>query len=107
MTTPEHAVVTTTTDTEPKAHHLATEVINARLAACAQIYPVSSVYHWEGKVEQAREWRIDFKTRASLVAVLSDRIAELHDYDTPEVVAVPVVGGGAAYLGWVTEETAG
>lgn len=107
MTPPEHAVVTTTTDTEAKARSLAAEIIDAQLAACAQIHPVSSVYRWEGKVEQAQEWRVDFKTRTALVPALSDRVVALHDYDTPEVVAVPVVGGSAAYLTWVTAETGG
>jgi periplasmic divalent cation tolerance protein len=107
MTTPEYAVVTTTTDEEEKARSLASEVINGRLAACAQVYPISSVYRWEGKVEQEREWRIDFKTRGNLVERLAERIGELHDYNTPEIIAVPVHSGSAAYLSWVTAETQG
>ncbi|RLU99294.1 cytochrome C biogenesis protein [Streptomyces griseocarneus] len=105
MTTPEYAVVTTTTDTEKKARALAAELVGERLAACAQVYPIQSVYRWEGKVEQSEEWRLDLKTRAELVESLSARIGELHDYDVPEIIAVPVVAGGASYLGWVTEET--
>ncbi|GHF38562.1 divalent-cation tolerance protein CutA [Streptomyces morookaense] len=104
---PAYAVVTTTADAEAKARFLAAEVIGDRLAACAQVYPVSSVYRWEGKVEQAQEWRVDFKTRGELVERLAERIGELHDYDTPEIIAVPVVAGSAGYLAWVGDETRG
>ncbi|MGW1073233.1 divalent-cation tolerance protein CutA [Streptomyces sp. NPDC002537] len=107
MTLPDHAVVTTTTDAEEAARTLAAELIDERLAACAQVYPISSVYRWEGKVEQAQEWRVDFKTRGDLVNQLAARIGELHAYETPEIIAVPVVAGSAAYLSWVTDETRG
>ncbi|MFJ4879486.1 divalent-cation tolerance protein CutA [Streptomyces sp. NPDC088745] len=100
-----YAVLTTTADSEAGAAELADRVIGERLAACAQVYPVRSVYRWQGAVERATEWRIDFKTRGELLPELTARIGELHDYDTPEVVAVPVVAGSPAYLEWVTEQT--
>lgn len=105
MTTYEHAMVTTTYDAEDKARALAADAINERLAACAQVYPIASVYRWEGKVEHEQEWRVDFKTRADLVDGLTARIKERHDYDTPEVIAVPIVSGSADYLTWITDET--
>lgn len=101
----ECAVVTTTTDREDKARALATGVVEGGLAACAQVYPIGSVYRWEGKVESAREWRIDFKTRSALVDELTAFVVGKHDYDTPEIIAVPVTGGHAAYLDWVAAET--
>ncbi|MFJ2738672.1 divalent-cation tolerance protein CutA [Streptomyces sp. NPDC087440] len=110
MTTPNsapYAILTTTTDSEAAADELADRVIGERLAACAQVYAVRSVYRWEGRVERAREWRIDFKTRGELVPELAALVGELHDYDTPEIVAVPVVAGSPAYLEWVGEQTRG
>ncbi|CAM5455247.1 divalent cation tolerance protein [Streptomyces spiroverticillatus] len=100
-----YTVLTTTADSEDKAGELADRVIGERLAACAQVYPVRSVYRWEGKVERAQEWRIDFKTRGDLIPELTARIAELHDYDTPEIIAVPVLAGSPAYLDWIGEQT--
>ncbi len=100
-----YAVLTTTTDSEAGAAELADRVIGERLAACAQVYPVQSVYRWQGAVERAREWRIDFKTRGELLSELTALIGELHGYDTPEVVAVPVVAGSPAYLEWVADQT--
>ncbi|GGZ41919.1 divalent cation tolerance protein [Streptomyces inusitatus] len=105
MTPADLALVTTTTATEPQARALADAAITERLAACAQIHPISSVYRWEGKIQHDQEWRIDFKTRGSLVRSLTDFILDHHDYDTPEVIAVPVTGGSAAYLEWVAAET--
>ncbi|MFF4406163.1 divalent-cation tolerance protein CutA [Streptomyces sp. NPDC001404] len=102
---PDYAVVTTTADAESKARFLATEVIGDRLAACAQVYPVASVYRWEGKVEQAQEWRVDFKTRGALVERVAERIGALHDYDTPEIIAVPISAGSPGYLAWIGDET--
>ncbi len=99
-------MVTTTHDEEAKARALAADVVRARLAACAQVCRIRSVYWWDGEVQDAAEWRIDFKTRAELVDGLVEFIGARHEYDTPEVVAVPVVAGSAAYLDWVRAETA-
>ncbi|MCA6093815.1 divalent-cation tolerance protein CutA [Streptomyces sp. SCA3-4] len=103
--TNQYAIVTTTTDSEDKARALAAGVVDGGLAACAQLYPIASVYRWEGKVESGREWRLDFKTRTALVDELTAFVVARHDYDTPEVVVVPVTGGHTAYLDWVAEET--
>ncbi|WUQ89001.1 divalent-cation tolerance protein CutA [Kitasatospora purpeofusca] len=106
MNNGELLVVTTTHDEEAKARALAADVVRARLAACAQVYRIQSVYWWDGEVQDAAEWRIDFKTRAELADTLAEFIGVRHEYDTPEVVAVPVVTGSAAYLEWVRAETA-
>ncbi|KQV05716.1 MULTISPECIES: divalent-cation tolerance protein CutA [unclassified Kitasatospora] len=105
MTNRDLAVVTTTHDEEAKARELATAAVRERLAACAQVYPISSVYWWNGEVQSTAEWRIDFKTRADLADSLAAFISAHHSYDTPEVIAVPVVTGSTAYLDWVNAET--
>ncbi|GAA2227205.1 MULTISPECIES: divalent-cation tolerance protein CutA [Kitasatospora] len=107
MAKQEFIVVTTTHDDEGRARELAAKVVRGRLAACAQVYPVRSVYWWEGEVQESAEWRVDFKTRADLGERLAEFIGEQHDYETPEVIGVPVVTGSEAYLGWVAAETAG
>ncbi|MFE4513234.1 divalent-cation tolerance protein CutA [Kitasatospora sp. NPDC056783] len=99
-------VVTTTHESEERARALASAVVRERLAACAQVYPVRSVYWWDGEVRDAEEWRIDLKTRAELADRLGAFVAERHSYETPEVIAVPVAGGSRDYLAWVVEETA-
>ncbi|WP_224280983.1 divalent-cation tolerance protein CutA [Streptomyces sp. LS1784] len=99
-------VVTTTHEGEEQARALASAVVRERLAACAQVYPVRSVYWWDGEVQDAEEWRIDLKTRAELVDRLGAFVAGRHSYGTPELIAVPVADGSPGYLAWVAEETA-
>ncbi|MER6401465.1 divalent-cation tolerance protein CutA [Kitasatospora sp. NPDC001603] len=105
MTTSDFLVVTTTHDDETKARELAAKAVGERLAACAQVYPISSVYWWEGKVESGQEWRVDFKTRADLGGRLAEFIGEHHSYDVPEVIGVPVTVGADGYLDWIRAET--
>jgi periplasmic divalent cation tolerance protein len=101
------AVVVTTTDSADEAERLARGLVEARLAACVQIVgPVRSAFRWEGSVSVETEWQLVVKTATARVDELSAWIAAEHSYDVPEVIAVPVVGGHAPYLRWVTDETA-
>ncbi|WP_338017994.1 divalent-cation tolerance protein CutA [Streptomyces taklimakanensis] len=103
----ETLTVLTTTDTPEKAEALARGAVEARVAACAQISgPVTSVYRWEGAVRAEREWQVWLKTTAARYDALEAHLRAAHDYDTPEIIAIPVVRGGADYLAWVAEETA-
>lgn len=108
MSTPGDAtaVVVTTTDSDGEAERLARGLVEARLAACVQIVgPVRSAFRWEGSVSVETEWQLVAKTAAGRVEELTAWIAAEHSYDVPEVIAVPVTGGHAPYLRWVTEET--
>ncbi|MFF2514844.1 divalent-cation tolerance protein CutA [Streptomyces sp. NPDC058086] len=99
--------VLTTTDAPEKAEALACGAVEARAAACAQITgPVTSVYRWKGAVETASEWQVLFKTTGARYDALEAYLLAAHDYDTPEIIATPVVRGSADYLRWVQEETA-
>ncbi|WP_327044710.1 divalent-cation tolerance protein CutA [Microbispora sp. NBC_01189] len=105
MTNRAFLVVTTTQDAEEKARVLADAVVRERLAACAQVYPIQSVYWWDGDVRNETEWRIDFKTSAELAEAVTEFIKAHHSYDTPEVITVPIASGDPAYLEWVAAET--
>jgi periplasmic divalent cation tolerance protein len=103
---PDHAVVTSTTDSEAAAHALAAGAIEARLAACAQVLgPITSVFRWEGATQTEREWRLELKTAADRVPALTEHLQANHPYDVPEIIATPVTGGGADYLSWLVAET--
>lgn len=106
METPACLAVLTTTDSAEKAAELARGAVVERVAACAQISgPVTSVYRWRGEIETAAEWRIQFKTTAVRYPALEAYLRAAHSYETPEIIATPVVAGGADYLRWVAEET--
>ncbi|WP_251023107.1 divalent-cation tolerance protein CutA [Streptomyces sp. ISL-10] len=98
--------VLTTTDSAEKAHALAQGAVEARLAACAQVFaPMTSVYRWQNAIESAEEWQVLFKTTPACYDALEAHLTAVHDYDTPEIIAFPVVRSGAAYAAWVRAET--
>jgi periplasmic divalent cation tolerance protein len=81
-------------------------LVEERLAACGhQLAAIRSVYRWEGKVHDDAEARVALHTRRSLVPALTARTRELHPYDVPCVLALPVTGGDPDYLAWVVAET--
>ena len=101
-TVSEALLVSTTTETVEAATHLAQQLVERELAACVQIVsPIKSVYRWQGKVEMADEVLILIKTTAVAYAALETAIKELHSYQTPEIIAVPITLGSAEYLSWL------
>ncbi|SFL73707.1 divalent-cation tolerance protein CutA [Geodermatophilus ruber] len=81
-------------------------LVEERLAACGhQIPAIRSVYRWEGEVHDEAEARVALHTRTALVPAIVARTAELHPYDVPCVIALPVVGGDPGYLAWIAAET--
>lgn len=96
--------VTTTLPDQDAAERLADRLVQDRLAACAQVVgPISSTYRWKEEVERASEWYCHLKTTLARLPALQARIRELHPYDVPEIIAVPILQGDAAYLEWVQE----
>lgn len=99
-------LVTTTHDDERAAQALARSAVEARVAACAQVgSPVRSFYWWEGRVEDATEWVVTFKTPASRWPALREHLLSAHSYDVPELIITPITDGLPAYLTWLAEET--
>ena len=98
--------VTTTIDDEDRATMMARTVVEEGLAACAQVQgPIRSIYRWQGSVEQATEGYCHFKTTKPRATELRNRVRQLHSYDVPEMIELPIVDGHAPYLAWVREET--
>ena len=88
------------------ARRLADALVGERLAACVTAVPgARSTYRWKGKVERAREVVLIVKTRAVLAKRVERRVRELHPYDVPEILAIPVASGEARYLRWIGEST--
>ncbi len=96
--------VTTTLPDQALAERVAAVLVEERLAACAQVLgPVASTYRWAGAVETASEWYCFLKTTAVRLPALRARIRELHPYDVPEIIAIPILEGEPAYLRWIEE----
>ena len=100
------AVLTNLPDSE-SAFNLAREVVQLRLAACANVLgPVRSFYHWEGRLEEATEHPVLIKSTRERYAELEAAIRARHPYSVPEVIAWDIARGLPDYLGWVEAETA-
>lgn len=98
----EAIVVFMTAASGEEATRLADLLIGAHLAACVQILPeMESVYRWEGKIERQSEILLIAKTTTAKFAELEREVRALHSYETPEIVAVPIVAGSSPYLAWL------
>jgi periplasmic divalent cation tolerance protein len=103
----EFRFVYMTTASRDEAKKIGRVVVEERLAACANVIDgMESVYWWQGKLTEDREAVLIAKTRADLVPALTERVRALHSYTVPCVVALPIVDGNPAYLGWLEQETA-
>ncbi len=85
---------------------IAEKVIKDRLAACATLSAASqSVYWWQGKISQEPEFILFIKTKKNHFPLLAEKIQQLHPYDVPEIVALPILTGSKDYLEWIDRET--
>lgn len=101
-----HTEIRFTIDDPGRADQITGLLLAERLVACGQrVGPVVSRYWWSGSLEQNEEWLVLLKTRSELADRVIATIATHHPYDTPEIVAVPVVAGLAGYLDWIDEVT--
>ena len=104
--TSDAIVVFMTAANGEEATRLADMLVGAHLAACVQILPeMESVYRWEGKIERQSEVLLLAKTTRAKFDELEREVCALHSYDTPEIIAVPVITGSAPYLDWLKETT--
>ena len=100
--------VVTTTEKREDADRLAGALVSQRLVACVQILgPITSTYWWRGRVETAHEWLCLAKTRESLFQKVQEAIRQIHPYEVPEIIAVPIALGSDAYLAWLDQEIQG
>ena len=97
--------VVTAVDSEEEAGNIAAAVVGQRLAASAQVIgPVSSSYLWNGDVAVSEEWLVLMTSRQDLFEELDAVIQQVHPYDVPELLAMPVVAGGRNYLEWLNSQ---
>ena len=102
----EQLVVLMTAGSQEEADRLARVLVSDMLAACVNVIPgVTSVYRWEGEVQRDQEWLLLAKSRRDLLEELVQRVQEIHSYDVPEIIALPLTGGSEAYLRCIDQET--
>lgn len=100
----EVLVVLSTFASPDEARAVCRRLVEERLAACANLVPaVESIYRWQGAIQSATETMAVLKTTTAGFAKLEARLRELHSYEVPEIIALPLHGGSEAYLRWVGE----
>lgn len=103
-----YCAVFVTAGSRPEARKIARSLLEQRLVACANIIPgVESHYWWEGKIDHAREWLLVMKTRRSRFRAVARAVKQLHSYQVPEIIALPLAAGQADYLRWLGESLSG
>lgn len=101
----EYLQVTTTTETKEDAQKIAHSIVAKRLAGCVQVIgPITSIYRWKNKIEEANEWLCIIKSKESLYAELEKTIQKVHPYEVPEIISVPIGSGSNHYLEWLEKE---
>lgn len=101
----DRVILVLSTVPESESARISETLISERLVACVNATPVRSCYRWRGEISREREELLIMKTRESLFAQVMDRVRELHPYEVPEILALPVWGGFTGYLEWVMDET--
>jgi periplasmic divalent cation tolerance protein len=102
-----YGIVLVTAGTQSEAEAIATSLVESQLAACVNILPIQSIYTWKGEINREQEWQLLIKTDLSLFSALEAKIRELHSYEVPEIIALPVLAGSQPYLNWISAATIG
>ena len=101
-----YIVVTTTTDSRDHARAIIDALLAKKLAACIQVIPIDSTYIWEGAVTEAAELQLLIKARTVDYQAIEATIKATHTYNVPQITALPIIQGSAAYLSWINSVTA-
>jgi periplasmic divalent cation tolerance protein len=96
-----YGVVLVTAASAREGEAIASALLDAKLAACISMTAIKSMYRWQGEIHTDTEWQLLIKTDLSLFSVLEAKIKEIHSYDVPEIIALPIVAGSENYLNWI------
>ncbi|NJL87164.1 MAG: divalent-cation tolerance protein CutA [Leptolyngbyaceae cyanobacterium SM1_1_3] len=89
---------------QTEAEAIASALVQEQLAACLSIAPIQSVYRWQGDIHQDEEWQLMVKIDLTQFSAIAARVQQLHSYEVPEVIALPIVEGAATYLDWLAKQ---
>ncbi len=97
-------IVLTTVGAREEASKIARALVERQLAACVNVVgPIESVYRWKGKIETSGEWLLVVKTTKEALDEVEEAIQELHSYELPEFLVLPIEGGSEEYLEWIAD----
>jgi periplasmic divalent cation tolerance protein len=94
-------IIQTTTSSEENAKELAGLIIRKKLAKCAHITPIQSIYEWKNEIQSEAEWVIQLKSKSTDFEEVEKVLTAQHPYDVPEIITIPITNGSEAYLKWL------
>jgi periplasmic divalent cation tolerance protein len=97
----QFSVVLVTAPSQEQAIAIAQHLLNLKLAACVNLFPVQSLYTWNNTIQTEQEWQLLIKTDLGLFSSLSAEIQQIHPYEVPEIIALPIRAGAFPYLQWL------
>ncbi len=100
-----YGVVLVTAPSEAVGRSLARSLVEAKLAACVSLTPITSIYRWQDTIYDEPEWQLVIKTDLSQFEAIAAHVKSAHPYDVPEIIALPITAGLPAYLQWIGEST--
>ena len=103
----QYCLIYITTGDEAEARKIGRTLMEEKLVACVNFRPIKSIFWWEGKIEEDEEVAILVKTRAELADRVIERVKELHSYEVPCIVSLPIEKGSPDFLQWIEESTTG
>lgn len=99
-----YGIVMVTASSREEGEAIAHSLLEAKLAACVSMMPIRSIYTWQEQVHNEEEWQLLIKTDLAKFETLEAKIRELHSYQVPEIIALPLVTGSAPYLAWISQQ---
>lgn len=99
-----YGIVLVTTGSQQEAEKIANALVEAKLAACVSFTSINSIYTWQGKVNKDQEWQLLIKTDLTRFSTVEAKILELHSYEVPEIIALPILKGYQPYLQWIAQQ---
>ncbi len=98
-----YGIVLVTASSQQEAEAIAQALVQAQMAACVSLMPVQSIYTWQGNIHSEQEWQLVIKTNLAQFSTLEKKIRELHSYEVPEIIALPILAGSEPYLQWISD----
>jgi periplasmic divalent cation tolerance protein len=100
----QYGLVLVTASSQSQGEAIAQALLQFKLAACVSLMPIRSLYTWNGEVHNEAEWQLMIKTDLRNFSQIEAKVRELHSYEVPEVIALPIVMGSQPYLSWISEQ---
>lgn len=100
----QYGLVLVTASSQSEGEAIAQALLQFKLAACVSLMPIRSLYTWKGEVHNEAEWQLMIKTDLRNFSQIEAKVQELHSYEVPEVIALPIVMGSQPYLSWISEQ---